>query len=97
MAKDRTQISLWKLIIAIMMIVATTVAGFVWAQADIKAIDVKANSIIADAKDVEIEGCKPSQKNGRSIDLIEYRLDQIQTTQTTIQADTKEILKRLPK
>ncbi|KKK56979.1 hypothetical protein LCGC14_3059120, partial [marine sediment metagenome] len=53
--------------------------------------------IVTDADDLEIKGCEPAKKNNSSINLIEYRLNEIQATQQTIQADTKEILKRLPK
>ena len=53
--------------------------------------------IVTDADDLEIKGCEPAKKNNSSINLIEYRLNEIQTTQQIIQADTKEILSRLPK
>ncbi len=53
--------------------------------------------VVDDADNLEVEGCKPAQKNGSSIELIEYRLDEMQITQRAIQSDTKEILKRLPK
>ena len=48
-------------------------------------------------RELKVDGCDPSSKNTRRNDLIEYRLDAIDTKQTAIQADTQEILKRLPK
>ena len=55
-----------------------------------------------------VEGCKPAQKNGNSISLIEYRLNSIDKKQETFsveqkdmrkenEAAFKEILKRLAK
>ena len=56
---------------------------------------------------LEVDGCKPAQKATRSIDLIEYRMDEFQATQEEFSIEQKaqrrenaenfkEILKRLP-
>ena len=74
------------------MITAVIVA-FVWAQADIKAVDVKADSIVEDVKILKFEGCLPSRANTNDITEIKTRLDTIQTTQTK---NFREILRRLP-
>lgn len=50
-----------------------------------------------EAAELKTEGCKPAKGNASKINLIEYRLNEMRTTQTAIQADTREILKRLPK
>ena len=85
------------LALAALALLGTIIATFVWAQADIKAVDTKALAIIEDVDDLKADGCKPSSKNTNSINVINYRLDALQKTQNQVQSDTKEILRRLPK
>lgn len=89
-----------KTIIAVFVLVATVVAAFVWAQADIKAGDTKADMIIADADDLKIEGCNPAGKNKFDIALIQKDIKTIQTSQKEMRKEQtvgfKEILDRLP-
>ncbi len=91
---------------------AAVIVSFVWAQADIKAVGVKADGIkeIMIHKDADIEksmvllkegGCAPSNKNKFNIALMQKDISTIQKTQTEMRTDQKagfkEILDRLPK
>ena len=84
------------IVITLLVIIGGIIANFVWTQADVQAIDTKIEVVDTRVDVLKEEGCQPARQSIRSIDLIEYRLDEIQTTQRTIQQDTKEILKRLP-
>ncbi len=84
-----------------LVIVAGVIVSFVWAQADIQAVDVKADNIIDAADDLELEGCKPAQKNKFDVALMQKDISTIQKTQTDMRREQKqgfkEILNRLPK
>ncbi len=78
--------------LAALVIVAGVITNFVWTQADVQAVDTKIDShtvlqeekfsrIIADADDLESEGCVPGKEAKGKIDIFEYRFDQIDKRQ----------------
>lgn len=56
--------------VTILIIAAGIITSFVWAQADIKAVNVKADSLKED-------GCKPSKSNREDILVIQTDLKYI--------------------
>lgn len=76
-----------------LVIVAAVIAAFVWAQADIKAVDTKAIGIKEDIVLLKNEGCLPARKNIINITKIEGQLETMQTEQREAFG---EILRRLP-
>ena len=93
MAKNNSKLKVASLVIALAVLFSGIVAT--WAIYGENIEDTA-----ADVDELKEDGCKPSQKNGNDINLINYRLDDIQTTQQIMQtdqrADMKEILRRLP-
>lgn len=98
MAKNGSKAIGW---IRVAIMAAVILAGIFLAwgnlgiEAALHAEDIKDN--VEDIAELEKDGCKPAQKNTTSLGLFEYRLNNLETGQTAIQADTKEILRRLPK
>lgn len=103
MAKDNclTKFRLIHLALILLGLFGSAIAAWVWQQAETEAI-------AKETKAINIEGCKPAQKNSRTIDLIEYRLDSIDEKQASFFVEQKEmreenetafkeILDRLPK
>lgn len=76
-----------------LVIIATVIAVFVWAQADIKAVDIKAEGIKEDVGLLKAEGCLPARKNTNNITKIEAQLE---TMQDENRIAFREILRRLP-
>ncbi len=74
-------------------ILAVVIATFVWAQAEIEAVDIKADGIKEDMGELKEEGCLPARGNTNTIGRIETRLETMQTEQTQA---FSEILRRLP-
>lgn len=75
MAKDTTSKVKWLgLIITIIVILSGLIANFVWAQADIKAVDVKIETI-------KIEGCLPARATDKAIEVINTRFDSMEAVQ----------------
>ena len=93
MAKNNTRVRWVGLGLASLMIIATVITAFVWAQADIEAVNIKTEVIVSKTEVMKIEGCLPSRANGNSITRIDTRLDSMQREQRTA---FKEILRRLP-
>ncbi len=105
----------WLYIIGASVAILVVFVGIVLAWGDlgnmIKASEVEATfhnetqvekfkTVIADADDLETEGCKPSAKNSGDISLIRKDVEAIQKTQHDMRreqrAGFKEILERLP-
>lgn len=83
----------WLYIIIAVICIAGTLAGGVLAWGSVKnglSVQVEAT------KNLEEDGCDPAQKTVGRVDLLEYKFDEFEKQQTAIQADTKEILRRLP-
>ena len=70
MAKDGTWYRLGGFIATVVIILSGIVASFVWAQADTKAVDVKAVNL-------KKEGCDPSKGNREDILVIQTDLKYI--------------------
>ncbi len=79
--------------LTILMLAGTLIATFVWAQAGIVAVDIKADGIKEDVGLLKEEGCLPARNNINSITRIETKLETMQVEQRTA---FTEILKRLP-
>ncbi len=88
----------------VLVIVTAVIASFVWAQADIKAVNVKADGIKENVGLLKTEGCKPANKAKndmavfkvavqKDISAIQEDVDTMQKTQNTA---FREILRRLP-
>lgn len=73
-------------IVAIMVsgVIAATITTFVWAQADIKAVDIKADGIETKQVELKEEGCLPARANDKAIGKIEIHLTNIDTRLDTL-------------
>ena len=100
MAKENSKLRLIPLILVIAAIFATAVAGWVWQQAETKAIG-KETATLGE------EGCKPAKGHEVRVTLVEFRLDSIdkkmddfaieqKTSRQANETSFKEILERLP-
>ena len=99
----------WSLILtAAAVLLIPGIVAFVWAQADVKAVDVKAdairiesgeadNDLAFDIGELKKDGCKPAIKHETDITVLQTQWESIQTEQRAIRTDTQEILKRLSK
>ncbi len=105
MAKNNNKVKWIKLGFTALLITAAVIASFIRAQADIKAVDTKANSIKEHVGLLKVEGCKPANKAKndmavfkvavqKDISAIQKDIGNIQTIQSE---GFKEILKRLKK
>lgn len=90
---NNNKVRLLGLILFTLTIIVAVVGSFIWVQADVKAVDIKANVITKNVGELKEEGCLPSRGNSESIVRIEGKLKAIQTEQQTA---FKEILRRLP-
>lgn len=83
------------------LVIAGVITSYVWTQADVKAVDVRADVIVADIDDLELEGCKPAQKNKFDVALVQKDVQTIQKDVAEMRTEQKEgfkeILKRLEK
>ncbi len=88
------------LMLILLGIFGSGVAGWVWQQAETKAIGKETTTM-------KKEGCEPAQAATSSIELIEYRLSTIDKKQEEFSTEQKamskksdeffhEVLKRLP-
>ncbi len=85
--------------LTVLTILVMVVASFVWAQADIAAVDTKADDIKEDMGMLKEEGCLPARKSDRSIVKIETQLESIGTRLDTINTQQSQgfmaIMKKL--
>ena len=104
MAKGNSRTRWISIGLTALLIITAVIASFVWAQADIKAVDTKANSIKEHVGLLKVEGCKPANKAKndmavfkvavqKDISAIQKDIGNIQTIQSE---GFEEILKRLP-
>lgn len=70
--------------LTIFVIIAGIITNFVWAQADIKAVNVKAD-------DLKEDGCKPAQTNGADMKLVEFRLNSIDKGMGEFRTEQREM------
>ena len=95
MAKNNNNKARWiGLALTTIMMIVAVVSSYIWVQASVKAVDIKATVINENMDELKEEGCLPARTNGNSIIGIEGKLKAIQVQQ---QAGFKEILERLPK
>ena len=92
MAKNSKAIWI-KLGLTIILIAVSVATAFVWAKADIKAVDTKATGIKEDVILLKDEGCLPARKNTNNITKIET---QIKTMRDEQRLGFEAILRRLP-
>ena len=87
--------------ITVFLVIAGVIASYVRTQAGVKAVDVRADAIVADADDLELDGCKPAQKNTFDVALVQKDIvvmrEDIKEMRTEQKEGFKEILSRLPK
>jgi len=87
-------------ILTAIVILATVVAAFVWAQADTRAVDTKATGIKESQAILKKEGCNPARQNKFDIGLVQKDIKAIQKSQEAMGTEQrkgfKEILDRLP-
>ncbi|KKL58864.1 hypothetical protein LCGC14_2221080 [marine sediment metagenome] len=93
MAKNNTRVRWVSIGLTALIIIAGIITAFLQAQADIEAVNTKADAIVKTSEVMKIEGCLPSRANGNNITRIDTRLDSMQREQRTA---FKEILRRLP-
>ena len=104
MAKNNNKVKWIRLGFAALLIVAAVIGSFVWVQADVKAVDVKADGIKEHVGLLKAEGCKPANKAKNDMAVfkvaVQKDISAIQKNIGVIQeAQSKgftEILRRLP-
>ena len=88
------------LAITTIMIIVAVVTSFIWVQADVKAVDMKATVINENMDELKEEGCLPARDNGDSIIGIKAEVKTLSKEVTEMRTEQKagfrEILKRLP-
>ena len=104
MAKNNSKIRLISFGFTVLIIITAVIASFVWAQADIKAVNVKTDGIKENVGLLKVEGCKPANKAKndmavfkvavqKDISAIQEDIGAIQEAQSE---GFEEILRRLP-
>lgn len=98
---NNSKLKNWVYIVLGLFVLAGMFASGVLAWGDL-ANKIEYNAvvqerIVADADDLEVKGCEPAGKNKLDIALIQKDIETLRKSSEAIQADTKEILKRLPK
>lgn len=87
--------------LTVLGMVAAIITTFVWAQADIKAVDAKTENLETTLADLKDEGTLPARANTNSIGKIETRLDsiddQLKSLDTQQAAGFKAIMEKLDK
>ncbi len=105
MTKNGSKATKWISIgITLTILVLGIYGTFIWAQADIKAVDIKADNISEGVTTLKKEGCDPTDMLKYKMLSVEKDMETVQkdiadfrSEQTTIKENTAEILRRLPK
>ncbi|HDY90192.1 MAG TPA: hypothetical protein ENH82_18990 [bacterium] len=78
---DKKGITFTRLLITAAILLAGCVSAFtvvkIQASNNGKAIEANKTEAKADVVELEIDGCKPTQKHGADMKVVEYRLDSI--------------------
>ena len=77
-----------------LMLVGMVIGTFVWAQADIEAVDIKAEGIKVNLGSLKKEGCKPAQRHTTEIAVLEERFDNYHLEQKTANKQILELLRK---
>ena len=100
MAKNNSKIKWMGIGLTALLIIGTVIATFVWAQADIKATDTKAEGIKVSVETLKTEGCKPTIPLRLDVALVKKDIavmkEDISDMRVEQKAGFKEILSRLP-
>ena len=100
MAKNNNKVKWIRLGFAALLIVAAVIGSFVWVQADVKAVNTKANGIKEDVTELKAEGCKPTIPLKLDVALVKKDIttlkDDVAAIKTEQKTAFKEILRRLP-
>ena len=101
MGRNNSKVKWIRLGFAALLIITAVIASFVWAQADIKAVDVKADGIKENVIILKEEGCKPTIPLKLDVALVKKDIttlkDDVAAIKTEQKTAFKEILRRLPK
>ncbi len=103
MAKNGNGTATWiKIGLTLIVIVASVVTYFV--RTEVKAVDTKADGITDDVTTLKKDGCDPADTLNlkmvaveKDVETVKEDIAEFKTEQKAIRADTKEILRRLPK
>lgn len=61
----------------ILGMVAAVITTFVWAQADIKAVNTKADGVKEDVVELKAEGCLPARETDKGMGIIKNEMKSI--------------------
>ncbi len=75
------------IVIVALGLLVSVIGSFIWAQADIKAVNTKANGIVEDVDDLEEDGCKPAQKIKIKVAVLENSVQRIEKDVTEMRVE----------